>query len=133
MSDKPRNGVVQCNGLTADFRMVMKHLHTPQVYLVDTATGQHWVHEQFLNWDGKRQSEDNMSNIVPTRDETELRDFIIGNLYWLGTASREKAAAWLDDAIATHTRQRAEAAEAADMACSPNAPHERRRDEKHEA
>jgi chromosome segregation ATPase len=49
--------------------------------------------------------------IVPTRDETELRDYIIGNLYWLGTASREKAAAWLDDAIATHTRQRAESAE----------------------
>ena len=41
-------------------------------------------------------------NIVPT--EAELRDFIIGNLYWLGTASREKAEAWLDDAIRTHTR-----------------------------
>jgi hypothetical protein len=53
-----------------------------------------------------------MSDIVPTRDETELRDYIIGNLYWLGTASREQAAAWLDDAIVTHTRQRAEAAEA---------------------
>ena len=45
-----------------------------------------------------------MSEIKPTRDETELRDYIIGNFYWLGTASREKAAAWLDDAIAKHTR-----------------------------
>jgi hypothetical protein len=53
-----------------------------------------------------------MSDIQPTRDETELRDFIIGNLYWLATADRETAAKWLADAIATHTRQRAESAEA---------------------
>jgi hypothetical protein len=36
--------------------------------------------------------------------EAELRDYIIGNLYWLGTASREQATAWMDDAIATHTQ-----------------------------
>jgi hypothetical protein len=51
-----------------------------------------------------------MSNIVPTRDETELRDFIIGNRAWLGTATRERAAAWLEDAIVTHTRDELEAA-----------------------
>jgi len=45
-----------------------------------------------------------MSDIVHARDEAELRDFIIGNLDWLASATREKATAWLDDAIATHTR-----------------------------
>jgi hypothetical protein len=50
--------------------------------------------------------------IKVTSDEAELRDFIIGNLDWLATADRDIAAKWLDDAIATHTRPRAEAAEA---------------------
>jgi hypothetical protein len=43
--------------------------------------------------------------------EAELRDYIIGNLYWLGTAPREQATAWMDDAIATHTQYDGKTAE----------------------
>jgi hypothetical protein len=55
MSDKPnlRDGTVTVDGLTADFRLVRESDINDGWCLVETATGQAWVHCDVLQWDAK--------------------------------------------------------------------------------
>ena len=52
MSDKPkpRDGTVTVDGLTADFRFLRGN---QDWCLIETATGQSWVHCDTLRWDAK--------------------------------------------------------------------------------
>ena len=48
MSDKPRDGTITVDGLVADFRYVRDF---QEWCLIETATGQTWVHCDMLTWD----------------------------------------------------------------------------------
>jgi hypothetical protein len=55
MSDKPnlRDGTVTVDGLTADFRLVRESDINQGWCLIETATGQSWVHCDSLKWDAQ--------------------------------------------------------------------------------
>lgn len=53
---RPRDGLWIANGLSAEFRLVRPHNNAPEVYLVETPSGQHYAPGAELKWEVARKS-----------------------------------------------------------------------------
>lgn len=50
---KPRDGVWTCDGLEAEFRLILEPEHGNGMVRVETASGEHWAPTKELKWDIK--------------------------------------------------------------------------------
>lgn len=45
-----RDGIWTANGLTAEFRLLYAHPNLPDVYRIETASGDHYAYGRELTW-----------------------------------------------------------------------------------